>query len=61
MKRWIIAVAIVAVLALAIAAEASAKTAVSAPETSVNRGVAKLETSRAAGISVHIAEDLATS
>ena len=59
MKQWMIAAAIVAVLALATAPKTSAKTAASAPETSINRGVVELETSRAAGISVRIAEDLA--
>jgi uncharacterized protein len=59
MKRWMIAAAIVAVLALAAASEAPAKTAVPALETSINRGVVELETSRSASISVRIAEDLA--
>ena len=59
MKQWMIAAAIVAVLALATAPKTSAKTAASALETSINRGVVELETSRAAGISVRIAEDLA--
>src|ERR1700756_2409104 len=59
MKRWMIAAAIVAVLALAAASEAPAKTAVPALETSINRGAVELETSRSASISVRIAEDLA--
>ena len=59
MTRWMIAVAIVAVLAFAAASDASAKTAVPARETTINSGVVELETSRSAGISVRIAEDLA--
>jgi hypothetical protein len=38
MKRWNIAVAIVAVLALATAREASAKTAASVPKTTCQQG-----------------------
>ena len=50
-----IAAAIIVVLLLAPAHAAT--TAVSSPETSVNRGVVQLEISRAVGISVRIAED----
>jgi hypothetical protein len=52
-------IAIVAALALEVAPEASAETAVSALETSNNKGVVVLKTSHAAGISVRIGEDLA--
>jgi TRAP-type uncharacterized transport system substrate-binding protein len=60
MKRWIIAAAIIVALAFSDTPTTSAKTAAQPPpETSVNRGVVALETARAAGISVRIAEDLA--
>ena len=60
MKRWIIAAAIIVALAFSAAPTTSAKTAAQPPpETGVNRGVVELETARAAGISVRIAEDLA--
>src|SRR6267154_5913969 len=60
MKRWIIAAAIIVALAFSDTPTTSAKTAAhSPPETGVNRGVVELETARAAGISVRIAEDLA--
>jgi hypothetical protein len=60
MKRWIIAAAIVVALAFSDLPAISAKTAAPPPpETGVNRGVVDLETARAAGISVRIAEDLA--
>jgi uncharacterized protein len=60
MKRWIIAAAIVVALAFSDTPTISAKTAAPPPpETGVNRGVVELETARAAGISVRIAEDLA--
>jgi hypothetical protein len=59
MKRWMIAAALIAVLAFATAPAASAKSAMLSPETNINRGVVQLETSRAAGISVRITEDLA--
>ncbi|HEU0155761.1 MAG TPA: TAXI family TRAP transporter solute-binding subunit [Stellaceae bacterium] len=47
------------VLAFVLAVPASARTAGPSPEAVVNRGVVELETGRAAGISVRIAEDLA--
>src|ERR1700687_164135 len=60
MKRWIIAAAIIVALAFSDTPTTSAKTAAQTPpENSVNRGVVELETARAAGISVRIAEDLA--
>jgi len=60
MKRWIIAAAIIVALAFSDTPTTSAKTAAQPPpETGVNRGVVELETARAAGISVRIAEDLA--
>ena len=60
MNRWTITAAIVLTLAPAIARPGLAKTAGPAPELAVvNRGVVELETARAAGISVRIAEDLA--
>jgi len=59
MKRPIIAAAAVAVLAMPIAIATSADAAAPADVTVVNRGVVELETGRAAGISVSIAEDLA--
>src|SRR5271168_39376 len=60
MNRWIIAAAIVFTLVLPIGRPALAKTAAPPPEAGVvNRGVVELETARAAGISVRIAEDLA--
>jgi len=60
MKRWIIAAAIIVALAFSDTPATSAKTAAQPPpETGVNRGVVELETARAAGISVRIAEDLA--
>lgn len=46
-------------LAAALALGAPARAAAPSPEAAVNRGVVELETGRAAGISVHIAEDLA--
>src|SRR6267142_2700151 len=60
MKRWIIAAAIIVALAFSDTPTTSAKTAAQPPpETGVNRGVVELETARASGISVRIAEDLA--
>ncbi len=60
MKRGIITAATIVALAFSNSPTTSAKTAApSPPETSVNRGVVELETARAAGISVRIAEDLA--
>src|SRR2546428_13346669 len=60
MNRWTITATIILSLAPAIARPALAKTAGPPPEVAVvNRGVVQLETARAAGISVRIAEDLA--
>src|SRR5258708_28640275 len=60
MRLWPLAAAIILALASPIARPALAKTAAPPPaETGVNRGVVELETARAAGISVRIAEDLA--
>ena len=59
MKRPTIAAAVVAVLATPIALATPASTAGPADIAVVNRGVVELETGRAAGISVRIAEDLA--
>ena len=59
MKRPTSAAAIVAVLATTIALATPARAAVPMDGTVVNRGVVELETGRAAGISVRIAEDLA--
>jgi uncharacterized protein len=59
MNRWTIATALILALASPSARPSLAKTAASAPEMGVNRGVVELETARAAGISVRIAEDLA--
>src|SRR5712672_3545040 len=60
MNRWTIAGAIIFTLVMPIAQPAFSKTAAPAPEIGVvNRGVVELETARAAGISVRIAEDLA--
>src|SRR3974377_969061 len=60
MSRWTITVAIILTVASPIARRALAKTAGPPPEVGVvNRGVVELETGRAAGISVRIAEDLA--
>src|ERR1700730_16656791 len=60
MNRWTIAAAIVFTLVSAMAWPALPKTAGPPPEVGVvNRGVVELETARAAGISVQIAEDLA--
>ena len=59
MNRWTILVTIVVALALPSAWPALAKNPGTPPETGVNRGVVELETARAAGISVRIAEDLA--
>lgn len=58
MKRSIIA-AVVLVLVPLTAVAAPVRTAESAAEVAANRGVVQLETGRAAGISVRIAEDLA--
>jgi uncharacterized protein len=60
MKRWIIATTIIVTTAYLNTSAISAKTAPPRPpEVGVNRGVVELETARAAGISVRIAEDLA--
>ena len=59
MNRWIIAAAIMVALAFPTARPTQAKSAVSPPEAGVNRGVVELETGRAAGISVRVAEDIA--
>src|SRR5205807_9069589 len=60
MSRWIITAAIILTVVLPIARPALPKTAGPPPEIGVvNRGVVELETARAAGISVRIAEDLA--
>ena len=60
MNRWTITAAIIFTLVLPIARPALAKNAAPPPEIGVvNRGVVELETARAAGISVQIAEDLA--
>jgi uncharacterized protein len=59
MKYSIITAAITAVLSCQISASTDAKTPSSGSEVSVNRGVVELETTRTAGISVRIAEDLA--
>ncbi len=60
MKRWIIAASIIVALSFPTAHLGFAKTAPTpARETGVNRGVVVLETARAAGISVRIAEDIA--
>jgi len=60
MNRWTITAAIILTLVLPIARPALAKNAAPPPEIGVvNRGVVELETARAAGISVQIAEDLA--
>ena len=61
MKRWsVAAAAIIIALAPSTALRTSAQAAGPPPETTVNRGVVQLETARAAGISVRIAEDLAS-
>ena len=59
MKCPTIAAAVVAVLAMPIILAALARAAVTRDIAVVNRGVVALETGRAAGISVRIAEDLA--
>src|ERR1700741_333532 len=59
MKRPTIAAAVVAVLATPIALATPASTAGPADIAVLSRGVVELETARAAGISVRIAEDLA--
>jgi TRAP-type uncharacterized transport system substrate-binding protein len=59
MARWTIAATIIVGLAAAAAPPVLAKTGASLSELAVNRGVVELETARASGISVRIAEDLA--
>jgi TRAP-type uncharacterized transport system substrate-binding protein len=59
MKRPTIAAAVVVALATAIGVATPANTAVPTDIAVVNRGVVELQTGRAAGISVRIAEDLA--
>src|SRR5881296_1081409 len=60
MNRWTATAAIILTTVLPIARPALPKTAGPPPEIGVaNRGVVELETARAAGISVRIAEDLA--
>src|SRR5215475_12784775 len=60
MQRWIIAAAIIVGFAFPAVRTSLAKSAAPPPqETGVNRGVVQLQTGRAAGISVRIAEDLA--
>src|ERR1700745_644713 len=59
MKRPTIAAAIVAVFATPVAVATPANSAAPTDIAVVNRGVVELETGRAAGISVRIAEDLA--
>ena len=59
MNRRTITAAIIPALALLSEGPVLAKTGAPPPELGVNRGVVELETARAAGISVQIAEDLA--
>jgi TRAP-type uncharacterized transport system substrate-binding protein len=59
MKRWIIGVAIIVAASSPTARTIFAKPLGAPPEAGINRGVVELETTRAAGISVRIAEDLA--
>src|SRR5947208_13399463 len=60
MNRWTLTAVIVSTLVFSIARPALPKTAAPPPEIGVvNRGGVELETARAAGISVRIAEDLA--
>jgi TRAP-type uncharacterized transport system substrate-binding protein len=59
MKRSIIAAAIIGPLVVATAPTTPVSAAVPSDVAVVNRGVVELETGRAAGISVRIAEDLA--
>jgi uncharacterized protein len=60
MKYRSIAAAVIVALTPLTALRTSANAAALPPETTVNRGVVQLETARAAGISVCIAEDLAS-
>src|SRR5215468_3042283 len=59
MKYRIITAAVVAILSCPISSPAGAKTPPASSEVGVNRGIVELETTRSAGISVRIAEDLA--
>src|SRR5215469_1544917 len=59
MKYRIITAAIVAILSCPISLSIYAKNPSAGPEASINRGIVELETTRSAGISVQIAEDLA--
>src|SRR5919204_332218 len=59
MKCWIIIALAAAALAPAAASAAPAGTAAQPDAAVVNRGVVELQTGRASGISVRIAEDLA--
>jgi TRAP-type uncharacterized transport system substrate-binding protein len=60
MNRWTLTAAVIFTLVVPIARTALPKTAGPPPEAGgVNRGVVELETARAAGTSVRIAEDLA--
>src|SRR5215470_4947332 len=59
MKYRIIIAAAVAILFCPISPSAGAKTPPASSEVGVNRGIVELETTRSAGISVRIAEDLA--
>src|SRR6201990_2469919 len=59
MNRWTIAARIVLAFALPAVGPALAKTGAPPPELGVNRRGFELETARAAGISVRIAEDIA--
>lgn len=59
MKYRFITAALIVTLACMIAPSTHAKTPSAGPEVSANRGVVELETTRTAGISVRVAEDLA--
>src|SRR5690242_15362675 len=59
MNRWVITTTLIIAVASPIGRPALAKNAVPPAELGVNRGVVELETARATGISVRIAEDMA--
>jgi TRAP-type uncharacterized transport system substrate-binding protein len=59
MKLWIVVAAIITAVATSNTRAATRTSATMPPESGVNRGVVELETARAGGISVRIAEDLA--
>src|SRR5260370_33344678 len=59
MKRSLVAAAIIIALTFPMDLRTPARAAAPPPEVGINRGVVELETGRAAGISVRIAEDLA--